>query len=358
MNGSRAVLTLLFAAGCIASGVAAARFGEAGRGAPNQAARPLDAARPGGPPTLAHREHAHLQPRAEEVELSSVSPASNQGTSKVLRRSLGEEYGNGLVMVGNTAHRIILFTFDDGPDRRTTPLLLDRLDAAGVRAVFFVTGRRIQNRTAAQRRQRQILQETAARGHIIASHGFDHPHFPHLSDVGVIQELERTETLLEELLGGRPWLFRPPYGHRSARVDRLLAERGYTQVVWNLGAGDFQVRSATEVFKTWQRVMARRARQGQRGGILLLHDTYEWTVDAFQLIIADLLKRNCDLLDQGEELYDFVENPALFFSPRGQASPSASAPEVVLATEQFEERQARIRAETLQRCRTLARLNR
>jgi peptidoglycan/xylan/chitin deacetylase (PgdA/CDA1 family) len=263
----------------------------------------------------------------------------------------GARFRNGMLITGSTPHRLILFTFDDGPDRRTTPRLLDYLDDAGVKAVFFVTARRVRGESAAQREQAEILRDLARRGHLVGNHTVDHLALPRLSNEEALAQIKGNEAILERVLGARPWLFRPPYGQRTPRVDELLRQRGYTVVLWNLGAGDWQCSSAEEVFATWKRVFDRReAAQGDRGGIVLLHDTHPWSVDAFPLIFAELMRRNCALLERGEELYDIVDDPAFFFTPRGAALASTHGPGAVLAPEVLEARQARLRERTRERC--------
>jgi peptidoglycan/xylan/chitin deacetylase (PgdA/CDA1 family) len=267
---------------------------------------------------------------------------------------LGESMRDGQIMTGTTAHRLILFTFDDGPDRRTTPLLLDRLDAAGVRAVFFLTGSRLGLDTPTLRQQSMIARDIRARGHIVASHTYDHLQLPLLNDEDVRYQITRAEDVFTQVFGARPWLIRPPGGGHSARVDAILAERGYTTVLWNIGAGDFQVRSANEVLDTWRRVYERLEGEGQRGGIVLLHDTYSWSVEAFQHIFNELQDRNCELLDRGQELFDIVDDPAMFYVPRDGRSPSTVAPSLVLTADALEQRQVKLRAQTTARCRSLA----
>ena len=71
-------------------------------------------------------------------------------------------------------------------------------------------------------------------------------------------------------------------------------------------------------------------------------------------IVRDLLDRNCDLLDTDEELYDFVDDPALFFEARGDADASTLARPATLDPNVLATRQARVRQETAQRCQALA----
>ena len=253
------------------------------------------------------------------------------------------------------AHRMILFTFDDGPDPATTPLLLDRLDEAGIKAIFFLVASRIAGKTPMERRQAVIAREIVRRGHIVAGHTVDHVQLPLLDDEAALYQLTRSEEIFEQVLGGRPWLFRPPFGAHSQRIDQHLAARHYTSVLWNLGAGDFQVRTADEVYETWVKVFERREREdGDRGGIVLLHDTYPWSVDAFERIVSYLLRRNCELNERGEELFDFVDDLDFFYVPRGDSPPEALAPRLAVSPERIASRQALLRERTARRCRSLA----
>jgi peptidoglycan-N-acetylglucosamine deacetylase len=263
----------------------------------------------------------------------------------------GRAFGGGRVITGATAHRLLLFTFDDGPDLRTTPKLLDYLDEAEVKAVFFVTTNRFREPMPWYRRNAELVRETARRGHLIGSHTVNHEELPALDDAGASFEIDDAARTIEETLGVRPYLFRPPGGSRSARIDGFLASRGYTSVIWNLGAGDFQVDSADQVFRTFVRVLERRERDdGQLGGIVLLHDTYTHTVEAFPRIIEYLRERNCELLERGEELFDIVSDPSFFFVPRGAAVPSAEAPPAEVDPDVLAFRQERLREVTRRRC--------
>lgn len=270
-------------------------------------------------------------------------------------RATGGAYKDGMIVTGSTPHRLILFTFDDGPDPKTTPLLLDRLDEAGIKAVFFLVARRMVGATPIERRQIAVAREIVRRGHLVAGHTLDHLQLPLLDDDAVNHQLVASEDIFARVFGSRPFLLRPPFGAHSQRIDQLLAARGYTTVLWNLGTGDFQVRTAEDVYRTWLKVFERREREfGDRGGIILLHDTHAWSVDAFQMIVSHLLSRNCELLERGEELFDFVDDLAFFYVPRGDAPAEAEAPRIEIAPEVLAERQRMLRETTARRCKSLA----
>ncbi len=265
----------------------------------------------------------------------------------------GSQLAEGRIISGAARNRVILFTFDDGPDRRSTPRLLQHLDEAGVKAVFFVTTNTIQGPGDRIRAQAEILRDIVRRGHMVGNHTHSHQALPLIDTEQVIAEIETAQSAIEDVIGVRPWLFRPPGGTRSPRVDRLIAERGYTQVLWNLGTGDFQVRTAEDVVSIWRRTLARREREnGERGGIVLLHDTHPWSVEAFPMILAEIRARNCDLLEQGEELFDVVSDPIAFFQARIDEDPSTLADPLALSDAMLEARQARAREIARDYCAT------
>lgn len=289
--------------------------------------------------------------RAADVpSLASPVPALDDAPDP-----FGAEMRDGLVITGGTPHRLVLFTFDDGPDHRYTPGLLDTLDALGVKAVFFLTARRFEGNTPRERRLAEIARDIVRRGHLVGSHTMDHVQLPLLTGEELEEQVLGTERVFERVLGQRPWLIRPPGGSRSARVDRWLATRGYTQLLWNVGTGDFQVRTSDDVLRTFQRVLERRERDhGERGGVVLLHDIHEWSADAFPRIVRDLEQRNCALLERGEELYDIVDDPRPFFAARGEADTSEEAPPAMPDPAWLEARQERLRARAETRCAPLA----
>jgi hypothetical protein len=115
------------------------------------------------------------------------------------------------------------------------------------------------------------------------------------------------------------------------------------------------VRTGDEVASTFLRVLRRQEREnGEYGGIVLMHDTHGWSVDGLPRILSGIRQRNCELLANGEELYDFVQDPNVFFRYRGDASPDAVTPAVEPDAAWLEARQAPLRDETQRRCGAMA----
>jgi len=98
----------------------------------------------------------------------------------------------------------IALTFDDGPDGRWTPKILDILKEKGVPATFFVIG---ENALA----HPLLLKRILAQGSEIGNHSYTHPNLALVSQRGAHIEINATQRLVEAYTGRSMRLFRAPY---------------------------------------------------------------------------------------------------------------------------------------------------
>ena len=181
--------------------------------------------------------------------------------------------------------KYVALTFDDGPRRDTTSVLLDGLLERGVSATFFVIGRQIPG-------NEDLLRRMRAEGHQVGNHTYDHTRLLEAEPEEVVEEIHKTEVLLTELLGEGDYWLRPPYGAidetRSALVETPM-------IYWTVDPEDWKLLDAAKVA---DHVVS----HAEPWGILLLHDFYPTSVEA-ALEIVDRL--------QGEG-YTFVTVEELF----------------------------------------------
>jgi peptidoglycan-N-acetylglucosamine deacetylase len=157
------------------------------------------------------------------------------------------------------ARRCVALTFDDGPDARSTPALLDLLRARGVKAAFFCVGHRV----AAQP---ELAARIAGLGHLLENHSYAHSNATNFFSVERLRtDLARAQTVIQAASGTVPLLFRPPMGLSNPRVFRVARSLGLTVVGWSARGLDTQI---TEP----ERIVARIERRLEPGAIILLHD--------------------------------------------------------------------------------------
>lgn len=262
------------------------------------------------------------------------------------------DFGGGRIVWGGQRHRVLHFTFDDGPRPETTPALLDMLDQYGVHATFFVVARQLDPDRRGSERRIELVREMIRRGHTVGLHSWDHPHLSTLTNAEIVSQLDRSEAVMTPILGGAPTLFRPPYGEHDERIDRVLEERGYTEVLWNVTGEPVGGRTEDDVVEHFTSMMdAREARTSEHGGVVILHDTRPHVVRAFPRIMEEIARRNCELYEEGEELWTLSDDLSPFFETRHDGDaydrrvPRRDLPEELVSTAQ-----ASLRAEAAESC--------
>ncbi|HEY2030260.1 MAG TPA: glycosyltransferase [Myxococcales bacterium] len=234
-----------------------------------------------------------------------------------LRSVLYERYPSGFILQrqGGHAKGKVLFTFDDGPDPRWTPKILDVLGSKGVKGVFLVIGQNAQNRPDLVRRE---LDE----GHMIGNHSFTHPDLSRVSPLRMELEINVNERLLEWITGKQPKLFRPPY-----HSDEALDEAQNAQVIGRAGQLGFltlgQDIDPEDFAQTNPDVIVQRVLdQAAKGSVILLHDgggDRSATLAALPRIIDALAARGIGFATP-EEMTGIPREQLLPPAPRAQTA--------------------------------------
>lgn len=175
-------------------------------------------------------------------------------------------------------HPQAALTFDDGPDARYTPLLLDGLKERDIKASFFLLGEKIKQYPELVRRMQE-------EGHLVGNHTYHHVQLDKLNETKAREEILKTNNLIYETTGHYPQYMRPPFGAWKKNLE-LCVEM--LPVFWTIDTLDWKVQNTDKIIQTVQDEI-------EDGAIILMHDEYETTIEA-ALDVADELKR------QGYEL--------------------------------------------------------
>ena len=197
--------------------------------------------------------------------------------------------------------KVVYLTFDDGPSTTNTPGILDVLDRYNVKATFFTLGKSIEGNEEAK----NILKETAKRGHAIANHTYSHDYsylYPNrtMNVDNIVSDIEKNNSIMKEVLGEdfSTRVIRFPGGYWSwegrTAMKEAMEQNGYYNVDWNALNKDAEgkQKNADELLQSTKETVEALGPDAD-SVVFLMHDTYgkEETVKALPQIIEYLQEK-------------------------------------------------------------------
>jgi peptidoglycan-N-acetylglucosamine deacetylase len=152
-----------------------------------------------------------------------------------------------------TGGKVLYLTFDDGPDERSTPLILDILERHNVKALFFCNGRNAEKFPG-------LISLLKTRGHLIGNHGYDHLNGWKTSSGKYCENVRTAAPHTSDKL------FRPPFG-RITPVQYRLLRNDYRIFFWDIMPYDFD--KSLDAGRCFE-ILIKKIRPGS---IIVLHDT-------------------------------------------------------------------------------------
>jgi peptidoglycan-N-acetylglucosamine deacetylase len=156
------------------------------------------------------------------------------------------------------SEKVVALTYDDGPNPPHTEALLDVLAQQDVKATFFLKGRNIEAFP-------ESVRSVAQAGHEIGNHSYHHRPMLLAGESFLVEELARTNALIEDLLGYQPVLFRPPFGLQGPGLKMALHALNMTSVLASTNGVDWEVTDP-------QQIASSVLENIEPGAIILLHD--------------------------------------------------------------------------------------
>lgn len=165
---------------------------------------------------------------------------------------LTETGKNNLQNIYKSENKRVFLTFDDGPSKTVTPVILDILKQENIKATFFLLGSRVEL-------QPNIVKRAYDEGHYLASHGYSHIYSQiYFSAQSVLDEYYKSITSIRNAIGEQtynPHLFRFPGGYTGGKyayikqeASQLLEQNEILHVDWNALTSDSAGAKTTEEF--------------------------------------------------------------------------------------------------------------
>lgn len=168
-------------------------------------------------------------------------------------------------------YKTVAITFDDGPSRTNTTLVLNNLMETGTVATFFVVGNRVKGNT-------DLVQREHDEGHAVASHNWHHG-TPSKSSPAALRAMPgKVNAAFIKAIGIPPRYDRVPYGLYNTMIK---AGVHWPYIQWSLDTYDWRGRSSKTVLATVKK-------QISDGDIILCHDIKDNTPNSARMIAEEL----------------------------------------------------------------------
>lgn len=178
---------------------------------------------------------------------------------------------------GNPRIKAVTLTFDDGPHPLYTLKLLAILKKYNVKATFFVVGEMAE-------KYPELIKAEYKEGHTIGNHTYHHVNLTKIPLNEIREEWQACNDVIQSIIHIEMIYCRPPGGDYDRHVITAAMEQGLTTVLWTDDPGDY----ASPGDKVIERKVLQRI---SNGGIILLHDGVQQTLDVLPQIIETVRKR-------------------------------------------------------------------
>ncbi len=176
-----------------------------------------------------------------------------------------------LVWKKNTDQKKIWITFDDGPDEKVTPFLVNLLGKFNIKATFFIIGNQA-------KKHPELVKLIINNGHKIGNHSFSHPSGYSTKNNKYLQDVEQAKKYIDSDI------FRPPYGKITPFQIKNL-KKDFKIIMWDIISWDFKENISSN--KIFRNVMD----NVESGSIILFHNnlkSYKNLKKSLEIILEKL----------------------------------------------------------------------
>lgn len=187
-----------------------------------------------------------------------------------------DDLGAQPVYKGNPHKKMVSFAINVAWGEQYVPSMLETLRRENVSATFFLDGTWLSKNL-------DLAHQMKDAGHEISNHGYSHKNMSELSRSDAVEEIVKTERLLESELGVDNKLFAPPSGDYNEETVKIAHELQLRTVLWTLDTVDWKKPAPSTII---QRIVPRL----EAGAIILMHPT-EPTAQALPTLIREIKER-------------------------------------------------------------------
>lgn len=180
---------------------------------------------------------------------------------------------------------MIALSFDDGPNKPTTTLILDALEKNNGSATFFMVSKRLSFGGNGECAERMV-----SLGCELGNHTYDHSHY---GKEVTADDISKGVSAIKEAAGYAPTAFRPTGGYLS---DVIKSSAGAPICLWSVDTNDWKYKDVNRIYNY---VLS----SAGDGDIVLMHDIYKTSAEAVQKFVPELVKKGFQIVNIAELAY-------------------------------------------------------
>lgn len=201
-------------------------------------------------------------------------------------------FSNYIWLLPNNDKKVYL-TFDDGPIPEITEWILEELQMHNAKATFFCIGKNVEANP-------ELFEKIIAQGHSIGNHTHNHLNGWKSNTTEYLENFQNCEQTLAKFSAklnyALPKFFRPPYGKIKKSQAKIIKNKGYKIIMWDIVSGDFDCKISKE------KCLNNIIKNIEAGSIIVFHDSlkaYKNLKYALPKVLAYLQENNfnCVQLD-------------------------------------------------------------
>lgn len=178
---------------------------------------------------------------------------------------------------GNIDDKVIAFACNVDWGNEYIPPMLEIFKDNNINITFFVTGRWAD-------RNKDILKQIYDAKHEIGNHGYNHVDYDKLSYDGNLDEINKADKAIKDVINKNLKYFAPPSGAYNDNTIKAAKDLGYSLIMWSIDTIDWRQDSTKDI------IIKRVTEKAHNSAIVLMHPTEE-TVKALPAIIDFMLEK-------------------------------------------------------------------
>jgi len=220
-----------------------------------------------------------------EASYTNMKPSTEFDTNKIIFKEISpkihlSDLEPSPIFRGNPEKPMVALLINVAWGNEYIPGMLTTLKNSQVKATFFFDGSWVKNNP-------DLATMINLEGHEIGNHAYSHPDLKLRSRNETVNELKKTNDVIEDTLGIKPIWFAPPSGSFNQETILVANELGMKTILWTVDTVDWKKPATSE--------MVTRVVSGVGNGVMVLMHPTKAAFEGLETMIIEIKGKGLQL---------------------------------------------------------------